>query len=148
MLQDDGQGNWTIEIQDEGGSSKVLLAQPARRLIATHLALLSPKTETRLSTFRFDAHRVNLPASDREQWEQLLAARPPDDDELGVVQDDLNATPIAVRDRIQTEISRGIGTLTALVPDSALYYERLVGKFTGGVSFEEYIRQVAAPFLM
>jgi hypothetical protein len=148
VVKDGLEENWTVEaLSDADTIGRVALVQPTRRLILTYFALLSPDANVRLKTFQADADRVNLPAADREKWETLLATRPPDDDEIGVLQDDLNATPISVSHRIRDELSRGSASIECLVPDSIIYYERLVGRFVEGLNFDKYVKEVASPFL-
>ena len=110
-----------------------------------HLVFMSPDRDTRISLFRDEANRVNLPPEAASKWEVLLEARPPKDDELGDIQDDLNDTPIAVRNTIQEQLARGTASIDTLVPRSVRYYERLVGRYEEGLSFDNYVARVAMP---
>ena len=115
--------------------------------MVTHLVLLSPDRDTRLSVFFDEANRVNLPPEAGRKWEALLEARPPNDDDLGVIQDDLSDTPIVVRDAIHDQLKRGMASLDTLAPRSVRYYERLVGRYEDGLSFANYVALVATPHM-
>ena len=88
---------WRAEFLLEEAPPQIVLVRGEKRLLVTHLALMSPDRDTRLNVFRDEASRVNLPPEAVCTWEALLEARPPDDDELGVIQDELNDTPVVVR---------------------------------------------------
>ena len=108
---------------------------------------MSPDRDTRLSVFRDEANRVNLPPAEVGTWDALLEAHPPNDDELGVIQDDLSDTPTVVRDAIHGQLARGKSSLDRFVPRSLRYYERLVGRFEDGLSFSNYVALVATPHM-
>jgi hypothetical protein len=138
---------WRVEILREEVPPKIALVQDEKRLLLTYLALMSPDLDTRLSVFREEANRVNLPSEEAGTWVALLEARPPNDDELGVIQDDLSDTPVAVRNIIHEQLGSGSASLDRLVPRSVRYYERLVGRFDGGLSFADYVGLVATPHM-
>jgi hypothetical protein len=125
----------------------VAVAQGEKRFLVTHLALLSPDKETRIKVFRHRAGEVNCPEESRQSWEALLEERTPDNDEIGLIQDDLNDTPVIARDAIRDNLASGTISLDVLVPRSVRYYERLVGRCGDGAKIEDYIREVAVPLM-
>jgi hypothetical protein len=56
-----------------------------------------------------------------------------------MIQDDLNATPLAVQDMIRESLADTSISLPQVIPRSALYYERLVGASTGVEDFDTYL---------
>ena len=138
---------WRAEILREVAPPQIALVQGEKRLLVTYLALMSPDRDTRLSVFRDEASRVNLPSEAVRTWEALLEARPPNDDELGIIYDDLSDTPVVVRNTIHEQLGSGSTSLDALVPRSVRYYERLVGSYEDGLSFTNYVTLVATPHM-
>lgn len=146
-VNDTGGDVWRVEFLRGEVPPKIALTQGEKRLLVAHLALMSPDPDARLSVFRDEVSPVNLPAEAVSTWEALLEARPPDDDELGVIHDDLNDAPVVVRNAIREQLRSGSPSLDRLVPRSVRYYERLVGRFEGGLSFADYVGLVATPHM-
>jgi hypothetical protein len=144
---DSGGGVWSIQILRDKEPAAVAVAQGERRMLVTHLALLAPDKETRIGVFRHSAEKVNLPAASRELWESVLAKRPPDDNEIGLIQDDLNETPVIAREVIRDNLASGTFSLDVLVPRSIRYYERLVGRCGDVQNIEDYVHEVAVPLM-
>jgi hypothetical protein len=96
---------------------------------------------------RQEATRVNLPAQALERWEALLESRSPDDDELGVIQDDLSNTPLAVQNAIRANLVSPTVSLDVLVPRSEEYYNKLVGPYEDGQALEDFVKCVASPLM-
>lgn len=140
-------GVWRVQILRDKEATTVAIAQGEKRFLVTNLALLSPDKETRIKVFRQRAGEVNLPEDSRQSWEALLEQRTPDNDEIGLIQDDLNDTPVIARDAIRDNLVSGTISLDVLVPRSARYYERLVGRCEDGAKIEDYIREVAVPLM-
>jgi hypothetical protein len=138
---------WTVEFLPNEDPPKIALTHDKKRLLLTHFALLSPDRGIRLRAFRHEANDVNLPLRACERWEALLESRPPDDDELVGIQDDLRNTPVGIQNAIRENLSSGAISLDVLVPRSEQYYERLVGKYVEGQTFDEFVRCVAAPHM-
>ena len=138
---------WRVEYLADERPPTIVLFNGDRRLAVVHLVLLSPNPDVRLTAFRTEAIRSILPSDAIGKWETLLKSRPPDDDELGDIQDDLSCTPISTQRQIQDSLARGVASLSTLVPRSEKYYERLVGKFEDGQTFGEFVEHVAKPHM-
>jgi hypothetical protein len=138
---------WRVEFHANGDPLLIALIQGERRLAVSHLALLSTDREMRLKVLRKEADRVNLPSSALEMWEVLVALRPPDNDELGDIHNDLLNTPVAVRNSIHENLISGTVALNVLVPRSEEYYERLIGSYEEGQAFEDFVTRVATPHM-
>ena len=146
-VADTGGGAWKVQIVRDKEPTAVAITQGQKRFSVTHLALLSPDRDTRIKVFRHQASEVNLPEASMQSWESLLEKRTPDNDEIGLIQDDLNDTPVVACDAIRANLASGTISLDVLVPRSARYYERLVGRYLDGAKIEDYIREVAVPLM-
>ena len=141
-----GQG-WSVEFLENEDPPKIALVQHEKRFVVAHLVLLSQDRDTRLKAFRREASVTNLPSEAVEGWERLLESRSPDDDELGNIQDDLSNTPIFAQNAIRENLAKGTVSKNALVPRSEKYYERLVGRYEDGQTFEDFVKRVATPHM-
>jgi len=130
---------WTITFDKRRDPQGIVLRSKRRRIINVHLALLCTSKAVRLNVFRREAERVGLPKTDQERWEAVLAIRSPDDDELDAIQNDLSTTPLAVEEVIRESFVEEHVSLAQAIPNSALYYDRLVGVCSEGDDFEGYI---------
>ena len=146
-VDDMGGRQWSIEFLVNEQPPKITLVQSEKRFVVANLVLLSPDRDTRLKAFRQEANATNLPSKAVERWEQLLESRSPDDDELGIIQDDLTNTTFAVQNAIRENLARGTLSLNILVPRSEKYYERLVGRYEDEQTFEDFVKRVATPHM-
>ena len=55
------------------------------------------------------------------------------------IQEDLNATPVAVESGVQRSFMTGSVSLNVFVPRNEVYYERLAGRCDSGQSFEGFL---------
>ncbi len=141
---DDMRGRqWTMEFLGDEQPPTIALVQSEKRFVVAHLVLLSPDRGTRLKAFHQEANATNLPSKAVETWERLLESRPPDDDELGSIQDDLTNTPVAVRNAMRENLARGTLSKNLVAPRSEKYYERLVGRYEDEQTFGDFVKQVA-----
>ena len=131
---------WKVErVQAEGELPRLLLYRDGERLtLPLEFVALSSHRETRLELLEGAASQVNLPRKAVESWRGILQGRPLDDFEVQHWQADRLDTPVARRDAIRMEIERGEGSPSTLVPPSRRYFERLVGKYDGSKSINDY----------
>ncbi len=61
-----------------------------------------------------------------------------EDDEVEIFQSDERDTPVHVERKIRNEIMAGESRVSSLVPNSRLYFERLVGAYDGSGSIQDY----------
>lgn len=139
VVVDQSGQSWTISLDKSEKPKRILLTCGQRCIVSVPLALLSPSKAVRLDVFRHEADRVGLPIADRRKWEAILSERAPDDHELGMIQDDVNATPLAVQGTINESLATGSISLPRVIPHSALYYERLIGACVEGQNFDAYV---------
>lgn len=138
---------WKVQIVSDRAPTAVAIVQGEKRFLVTHLALLSQDKQTRIKVFSHQAGEVNLPDDARQSWEAILEQRIPDYDEVGLIQDDFNATPTVTRNAIRDNLASGTISLDVLFPRTAKYYERLVGRCEDGTSFHDYVSEVASPLM-
>ena len=131
---------WRVEmVRAEAELPKLLLYRDGERLtLPLEFVALSSDRETRLELLEEAASHVNLPTEAVEFWRPILQGRPLDDYEVQHLQADRLDTPVARRSAIRMEIERGEGSPSTLVPPSRRYFERLVGKYDGSKSINDY----------
>ena len=131
---------WKVErTQAEGELPQLLLYRDGERLtLPLEFVALSSDREARLELLEGAAIHVNLPRETVEFWRGILRERPLDDYEVQHLQADRLDTPVARRNAIRMEIERGEGSPSTLVPSSRRYFERLVGKYDGSKSINDY----------
>ena len=131
---------WKVErVGAEGELPILLLYRNEERLnLPLEFVALSPDRATRLELLEEAASHVNLPTEAVEFWRGILQERPLDDHEVQHLQADRLDTPVARRNAIRMEIERGEGSPSTLVPSSRRYFERLVGKYDGSGSINDY----------
>lgn len=131
---------WNITFDSRSNPQCIALSHGGRRITNAWLALLSPSKKVRNSVFRHEASRTGLPSADRGQWKALLTVRAPNDDELSAIYDDINITPLAIRGTISESIANGCVSLPQVIPQSVIYFERLIGRLIDGQDFDGYLQ--------
>ena len=101
-------------------------------------AALSPDRDTRLRALDEAASAVNLPASARDAWHNVLSERALDDEEIDGFRSDLRKTPIHRAQSFSREVKKGRSGISSLVPNSRRYFERLIGAYDGSASIRDY----------
>jgi hypothetical protein len=134
---------WEVRVQANKSPVEISLARGTTRLLVSHFGLLCPDKDVRLATLLHEAGNVCLSAEQITPWKELLETRPPTDDEIIIIQQDLKDTPVAVARIIRESLASGSVSLDVWVPRSARYYERLVGQWDSGVSLEGYAKEAA-----
>lgn len=131
----------------KGDLPKLVIAAGERRYCLPDFSVLSPHPKTRLSFLDKAASDVDLPESAREEWSKILSGRPLGDDEVEKFQNDLRHTSIRVTQSILAEMKIGESCVTSLVPNSRIFFERLVGTYDGSDSIKGFAQGVAREFL-
>jgi hypothetical protein len=134
---------WEVRVQANKSPVEISLARGTTRLLVSHFGLLCPDKDVRLATLLNEAGNVCLSLEQIASWNKLLEERPPTDDEVIVILEDLKDTPVAVASMIRENLARGSVSLDVWVPRSARYYERLVGPWESGVPLEGYAKETA-----
>jgi hypothetical protein len=143
IIDTDGDA-WQVRIEGVGKDISVALSQGAKRIAISGFGMLSPDKDVRLSIFGKTAAEVNLSEAIVGRWTTVLEERAPSADELTLLQDDFNYTPVAVsRAILESLTSAGGVSLELLIPKPEQYYEQLIGKYGGELTLDEYIERTA-----
>ncbi|MGA1869029.1 MAG: hypothetical protein ACMUJM_10835 [bacterium] len=89
---------------------------------------------------------VNLPASERDVWRNILTERALADDELDAYHSEFRDTPVEKARSIRIDIVNGKIGISSLVPNSRRYFERLVGTYDGSASIGDYAARSGRTF--
>jgi hypothetical protein len=90
---------------------------------------------------------MNLPVGAQQEWKNVLKAQPLSDFEFDKFYKDVSDSPVYLERSIRS-IDWGAGiSVSALVPNSRRYYQRLVGAYDGSASIKEYAVGVGREFL-
>ncbi len=104
----------------------------------SNFAALSPDRDARLRALDEAASAVNLPASTRDGWHNVLSEHALDDEEVDGFHSDFHETPVHRTQLLRGEIKKGKGSISSLVPNSRRYFERLIGAYDGSASIRDY----------
>lgn len=92
----------------------------------------------RLSALEVEAKNKELLKEELEVWREALSQATASDDEVSDLLRDFDCTPRHIEDLLRRELQVKTSNISTLVPNSIRYYERLVGKYSGSKSIEEY----------
>lgn len=136
---DESNRKWQIRNSSpEGKLPNLVIYGDVERALPPIFTALSPDKKTRLSSFDLDAHNVNLPECTSESWRGLLSQRALNDEEILDIDGDFRDTPMAISKKLNSEIVGGGSSITSLVPPSRVYFERLIGEYTGSPDIRAY----------
>ena len=129
---------WDIKnTSGKGGLPRLALLSGEEKHYVPHSCIsLSPDRETRLRFIEEAASALNLPGGVRDEWRNILVKSPLEDEEVDAIHKDFLYTPVAVIQSMNGGISGG--DVPFLVCDSRKYFDRLVGKYDGSVSVQDY----------
>ncbi len=136
----DAQGqSWQLENLEEAiENPHLVLIHNSQKINLPDLDVIMSDAARRLACLEKEAVKINLPLVDREKWLSILKDRPLDDDEVGDYFQDLEDTPVNIANTIKGLIGHQPLSVSNLIPTSRRYYERLVGRYDGSISFLEY----------
>ncbi|MDV6345584.1 hypothetical protein [Nitrosomonas sp. Is37] len=139
----------SIEVEAKNGClPKLFISNDEQSLVLPNFSVLSPHAAIRLRSLNEIASDVNLPASAKETWRTVLSERPLEDDECTEFHTDLRDTPTHVMRSIRSEIQAGCINISSLVPSSRRYFDRLIGKYDGSASVNEYAAGAGMKFFV
>lgn len=138
-LSDTEDRTWNLTIDArEDQLPRLVLSSEQQRLVLPDLSVLSGNASTRIRSLEESASDVNLPVRAQEKWRNILKERPLDDDEVETFRSDIHDTPVHVERTIRSQVKAGESPVSSLVPNSRLYFERLVGAYDGSGSIRDY----------
>lgn len=138
---------WTVTFVGEVEPPNVALVRGSQRLLVPQFALLAPDPQARLHAFHLIADQRRLANDIVDRWRLVLSERVPTDSEITALRGDLQNTPIGEADAIRESLENGNLSLDTLVPRAESYYRQLVGTAGNAITLEDYLVEVAAPFL-
>lgn len=115
----------------------VLFHEDGTYTLSLGFIMLSPKRE-RLRFFEEFASALNLPENARDRWRSVLERRALEEREIQAFENDFINTPIDLAQSIHKVFAGGTINLSFLVPSSEKYFERLVGRYDGSATVENY----------
>lgn len=140
--------DWKLKLESkEGELPSISISCGEQRLILPDFAALSPDISTRLRSLNEASLDVNLPASARDVWHNILSKRDLEDDEIDEFHRDFRDTPIHIARSIRADIEKGKSSISSLVPLSRKYFERLVGAYDGSACIRDYAAGCGKKFL-
>ena len=99
--------------------------------------MLSSKRK-RLRFFEEFASAFNLPEDARDKWRSTLEKRAIEEREIQAFENDFINTPVNMEQSIHGILAGGTIDVSFLVPSSEKYFERLVGRYDGTATIENY----------
>ena len=99
--------------------------------------MLSSKRK-RLRFFEEFASAFNLPEDARDRWRSVLEKRILEEREIQAFENDFINTPVDIVQSIHKISAGGTIDISFLVPFSEKYFERLVGRYDGSATVENY----------
>ena len=147
VVADTNHRSWTLRNESRKGQADLVLSSGETRIQLPDFLVLSNDREVRLHSFDEAADDVNLPVNARDAWRSLLTERGLEDDEVERYHDDLSDTPVHLERCIRDELAGGQSSVSALVPASRRYFERLVGVYDGSESIADYAAGTGRQFL-
>ncbi len=141
-LEDKKGRRWELQnTSKKGGVPSLVLSHSKMQVRLPDLSALAVDQATRLLGFSKAISGINLPPEADDRWRNILTERPFRDYEYEEYIDDLNATPLFARLRVLEalkELEEGSPVVPGLIPPYEPYFERLVGKYDGSSSIQEY----------
>ena len=130
---------WSVLIEvDNSGIRIAKVTSEDQHFEYMHAGVLMTDASTRVASFARMADGASLPEEDRCRWKEVLVDRPLTNIELENLHEDVENTPSKFAMRLGDELRRGQMSSDALLPHSAAYYERLIGKLGEAVTVQEH----------
>ena len=147
VVADTNDRSWKLRNESGKGQAGLVLSSGETRIPLPGFQVLSNDRAIRLRAFDEVADDVNLPVDAREAWRDVLTERDLDDDEVERYHDDISDTPVHMERHVRDEVVGGQSSISALVPASRRYFERLVGVYDGSESIKNYATETGRRFL-
>ena len=138
---------WRLTVErDESHSTTLAISHSNQQIpLLPHLTLSADRDE-RLRFVSGITLNFNLPTSARDKWHDVVSERALEDDEVDEFYSDYCDTPIHIERSMRYEFQHGTISVSALVPRSRRYYERLVGVYDESKSIGDYAAGSARQF--
>lgn len=131
---------------DKPDEPKIFLCSGEHTIQLPNYAELSQNVSIRIKSFDKFVDDMNLPNITQNKWREILMKRALDDDEVEILQNEIQETPIFMGRSIHYVMKSNTIKVSSLVPTSLRYYERLVGAYDGSSTIWEYASAAAQNF--
>ena len=125
---------------------RIILSRGEQTFNLPDFCAFSPDSSIRLKAFEKEAYEFNLPNDARQKWQNILKERSINDDEFDAFQSEFFDTPTHTARVIRSEVVSRSMSLPAYIPPSRRYFERLVGKYDGSISIQNYATGISTEF--
>ena len=115
----------------------MLLHEDGMYPLSLGFTMLSSKRK-RLRFFEEFASAFNLPEDARDKWRSTLEKRAIEERDIQAFENDFINTPVNMEQSIHGIPARGTIDVSFLIPSSEKYFERLVGRYDGSATVENY----------
>jgi len=136
ILIDENSIEWCISISPDD-KSVICIENKNIKLQSNIFWPLINDLKLRISIFKNEAEKRNLSKDDITKW-LLALSNEQLDDEVGEVNTDLELTPSYIAEKLKLELADESNKISTIVPESIIYYERLIGKYTSSIDINEY----------
>ena len=139
QITDENGRKWELKnINGKGQLPELMLFHEDERYpLSLGFIMLSSKRK-RLRFFEEFASAFNLPEDARDRWRSVLEKRALEEGEIQAFENDFINTPVDMAQSIHKIPAGGTIDVSFLVPSSEKYFERLVGKYDGSATVENY----------
>lgn len=103
---------------------------------------LSPDKNVRLAGLKKTLEAAYMPPHDAERWKVILSERTLNNEEIDNYYKDILNTPEKMGEQIRNDVLNGKAGVSALVPKSKKYYERLIGEYNDAPTIQKYTDDV------
>lgn len=135
-----------MSIKEAEALPRIILSRGEQTFNLPDFCALSQDSSIRLKAFEKEASEFNLPNDARQKWQNILKERSINDDEFDAFKREFFDTPTHTARVIRSEVVSRSMSLPAYIPPSRRYFERLVGKYDGSISIQNYATGISTEF--
>jgi hypothetical protein len=146
ILSQDGL-SWNVDCQIDDNCRLIVLSRESTRIDLPEFWPLSSNAEERIRAFEKYAFDCNFRDDEYAMWREVIATRSVTDEEFNELHMAMRTTPQVMSSFVLEEIRSGTSKVSSLVPDSARYFDRLVGDGNDATELIEYIEKIVKPHI-
>lgn len=147
-MKDASDSTWHLRLEfEEEGLPKLTISSGKKTLCILHFGVLSPDASQRIHSLEKSASMLNLPHDNQNKWRSILKERPLDNAEISTFINDLHDTPVNKELSIHGDMQTQQLKISKFVPNSAPYFQRLIGIYDDSPSIMEYAKGSGRKFL-
>ncbi len=136
-LEDNNHNIWSLR-NIPGERSAFSLTKGDAQILNDSFWPLLGDIERRLNIFETVAKNRCLSKEEFECWRKILSVEAVSDDDASNLLHDLDLSPAHIKWLLRNEFKRPSNNASTLVPNNIIYYERLIGKYSGSKDIEEF----------